>query len=160
MQTIDKLFSLISRWLHYISAFCIAAMMFLITVDIILRFLFSSPVQGSYEIIELMMAVLVFFAFSQTQRNKGHVKVTLFVDKLPTKAKYICDSAVLFLSAVMAGLVAYASFLQASATTAKTSVLYLPTYPVMYLMGVAAAVFTIVLLLDSINSLLNLNRRP
>ena len=58
-------------------------MMALTVVDVFLRYIFNAPLQGAYHIMEFLLVGLVFLAFAYVQRVKGHVGLTLVVEKLP-----------------------------------------------------------------------------
>ncbi|MDP2916793.1 MAG: TRAP transporter small permease, partial [Dehalococcoidia bacterium] len=79
-------FNRIARWLERIAgslgwwfngagAAILALMMGLVTVDVCLRFFFNRPLSGTYEIVELMMAVLVFGALAYTAIKKSHISI-------------------------------------------------------------------------------------
>jgi TRAP-type C4-dicarboxylate transport system permease small subunit len=51
----------LSTCLNYIAAGVLAAMMFLTGVDVACRYLFNSPISGSYEITQYMIIINLFF---------------------------------------------------------------------------------------------------
>jgi hypothetical protein len=76
---------------------CLAAMMFLIAVDVILRKLLDKPVTGSYELIQFMMVVTVALAVAYTDIEKSHVTLDLVTPHFPKRARAIIDSIVAYL---------------------------------------------------------------
>ena len=60
-------------------------------VDVFLRYLFNSPILGSYELTEFMMAILVFGSVAYTMVVKGHVTVDLVITRLPARAQAILE---------------------------------------------------------------------
>ena len=61
MSFLNKLYLIIMAILAGIAAIVLTAMMFLIMTDVVLRYVFNSPITGSYEIIQYMMAILIPF---------------------------------------------------------------------------------------------------
>jgi TRAP-type C4-dicarboxylate transport system permease small subunit len=62
-------------------------MMIFVTLDVTLRKLLDSPILGSIEITQFMLAICVSFGLAQCTIDKGHVIVDLFVSRLTTRAK-------------------------------------------------------------------------
>lgn len=75
------------------------AIMILITVQVILRFVFSTGFDWGEELARYMFVWMMYFSFSYATRNNRHIRVSFFVDKFSDKVKkifmVICD--VLFL---------------------------------------------------------------
>ncbi len=60
----------------------------LIAVDVTGRYLFNSPIRGSYEIIEnYIMIFLVYFGLAYAYREGAHIRLTTLVDRFPSKAR-------------------------------------------------------------------------
>lgn len=59
------------------------AMMLLTFVDVIMRYWFDAPIKGSFEITELMMAVLIFAGLPLVSRSNQHVAIDTFESLLP-----------------------------------------------------------------------------
>ena len=58
---------------------------FMITLDVMMRFLFNAPLPASWEISEVAMPYIVMFGFAFTLSTGSHVRVTILVDRLPPK---------------------------------------------------------------------------
>lgn len=155
MNAINKVMDRLSKYGFWLSTAGICFVTLLISFDIIFR-LFGYPILGSYEIVEIAMSIVVFWAFAYTQRKKGNVNVTMFLKLLPPKVRMTCYAFTSILSVVMIGFVTYAAFNYAGIVMEKqsaTGILDIPFYPFYYIEGVAMALLTIVLLFDAINTL-------
>ena len=73
-------------------------LMILTSLDVILRYLFNSPIDGTFELTELMMVVTIFFALAYTESKKSHISVELIVDLLPQRSQAVIDSITALLS--------------------------------------------------------------
>lgn len=154
MNAITKVINKLSTFGFWLSTAGICFVTLLISFDIIFR-IFGYPILGSYEIVEIAMSIVVFWAFAYTQHKKGNVNVTMFLKLLPPKVRMACYSFTSFLSVIMIGIVTYAAFLYGAIVLEKGSasgILDIPFYPFYYIEGVAMALLTIVLLFDAINT--------
>lgn len=66
--------------LGVIAGVLLFAMMTLTFVDVVLRYIFNAPLQGSFEITELMLVVLIFAALPLVSQREKHV-VMDFLDR-------------------------------------------------------------------------------
>lgn len=86
-KSIYKLVKRISSSFMTIGAIAIVFMMLLTAVDVILRYVFNSPILGGYEITSLLLVAAVFFCIAHTFLHDGHISVELLVSKLPVKSQ-------------------------------------------------------------------------
>lgn len=73
MQT--RIHNILNRIATIGSTFAWVAIAIITFIDVIGREIFSRPIPGGYEIIQLLMSVGVFFSFPLVALCKGHVKV-------------------------------------------------------------------------------------
>jgi len=79
-------------------------MMFLVTGDVIGRYVFNSPIPAVFEMnSHFLMVMVVFFPLAYVHHKKEHVFVTLFTDRLPSGGKALLQG----ISAIL-GLTVYA----------------------------------------------------
>ena len=81
-RKIDGFLSHIEDWLNLCSVFIIMFLMFFASTEIIGRYIFNAPVPGHVEIVELIMAGVVFFGIAYTERVGGHVRMEPFVTRV------------------------------------------------------------------------------
>ena len=67
----------------------ILAMVGVTCVDVIGRYVFHAPLQGAYELNEILLPALVFLALPGVTWRDAHVKVSLADELLGTKAKAV-----------------------------------------------------------------------
>ena len=79
---VDRFFRHIEDWLNLGAVFIIMFLMFFATAEITGRYVFNHPIHGHLEIVELIMAAVVFFGVAYTERTGGHVRMELFVTKV------------------------------------------------------------------------------
>jgi len=89
----------IEDWLNLASVFIIMFLMFFATTEILGRYIFNTPVPGHVEIVELIMAGVVFFGIAYTERVGGHVRMELFITRvLKGRAYHIAEAITTTLS--------------------------------------------------------------
>jgi len=136
---------------------CILALMvFLVTVDVVLRYLFNRPLKGSYELIEFMMILVVFFGLAYTQIRKNHLSINLLMPRFSKETQAVVRSATYLLC--LAGFllitwrsIGHAEFLRMKGTT--SGVLFIPNFPFMWVVAFGSALLCLVYLTDLLRSL-------
>jgi len=133
----------------------IAAMMFLTSVDVALRYFFNRPMKGAFEISELLMVIVVFLGMAYTQSVKAHVSVDIFASRLPVKSQLIVDIITTALSLSFFCLVVWRSALHAVYVWQSgeyTDLLQIPMAPFKFLVPFGIGLFCIELIADLVNS--------
>lgn len=90
MQSRFRRFSIdaISYWLAQVGSIVVlSAMMFLTTLDVILRDFFNNPIYGANDMNCLLMMMLVFFSISYCWVERGHIRMELLVRLLPPRGR-------------------------------------------------------------------------
>jgi len=126
------------NWITSLGATCAWLIMAVLTfIDVVGREVFSRPVPGGYEIIQVLMAIGVFFSMPLVALHKGHVTVDLFRQIFPARLKIITDGIAKIASIVFFGFLAYSLFtltIYAISTGVRTSYLAIPHWAVGTLM--------------------------
>jgi len=123
----------IEDWLNLASVFIIMFLMFFATAEIVGRYIFNAPVPGHVEIVELIMAGVVFFGIAYTERVGGHVRMELFITRvLKGRGYHIAEAITAALSLFVYIFILIYTF-KASVFAFQigdnTSYLYWPTWP-------------------------------
>ena len=83
--------TLIARFLGYVAAAFLAAMMLLTVADVALRALFSLPIQGMLELVELGLACTIFIALPAVFLRDEHLVVDVVDHLLKPAAVRLLD---------------------------------------------------------------------
>ena len=157
MEKVKKIsagFEKFTTCLGYVSFVCVIAMMMLNVVDVVLdKVTESTRVIGAYEITQRLLMCAVFASFAYGQSKKAHINMTLIIAKFPRPLRFAVFSLMSLLSVVAAGAMTWAAYVQILDCLNKgymTEVLYIPLWPFYVVECVAMAVFTIVLLYDTV----------
>lgn len=82
---------------------------FFVGADVLMRYVFNSPIQGQLELSELMLPIIVFLGLSYTQATHGNIGMDLILDMLPPKARHYATMAALLVSIFICSVLAYFS---------------------------------------------------
>lgn len=92
LRIIEGKIRIVEDWLNLVSVFIIMFLMFFATAEIIGRYAFNAPIPGHVEIVELVMAGIVFLGIAYTERVGGHIRMELFVTRvLKGRAYHIAE---------------------------------------------------------------------
>lgn len=143
----DRLFGRIMKGVMLFGACLLGTVMLLISVDVCMRYFFHSPIQGSYEIVEVFMGMLSPVVILYCAWHRGHVGVDLFFDKFSRPVQKVCVIFTSFIcTALSCGLAVCALFLihELYTDNITTSLLFIPWWPVGVIIFLCFALMTVV----------------
>ncbi len=85
-------------------------MMWLIDANAVTRKFFNTPVPGSFEITEAALVVIISFALAYTQRQRGHIRVTLLTRHMPLQVRHCLFILAMLVGAALMAWYAYAAY--------------------------------------------------
>ncbi|HEU5321149.1 MAG TPA: TRAP transporter small permease [Methylomirabilota bacterium] len=86
--------------LNLLSAAILFFLMFYVTAEVTMRYLFNAPLPGHLEATQLLIAPAVFLALSWVQARRGHVGMDLLHERLPARAQAAVDCVLLAIALV------------------------------------------------------------
>jgi TRAP-type C4-dicarboxylate transport system permease small subunit len=148
MPTLTKVAGSLSEGFNWIAVMALAAMMFLTSIDVILRY-FGLPIDGTYEIVSFLGATAAAFALGKTTFGHGHVSVNLITKSLPPRLRRRIDlftriTALVLFAAISWECFVYAKDLWESQQTYGT--IELPIFPVVFGVAIAFSLAGLVIL--------------
>ncbi len=125
-------------------------MVFLVTADVLGRWLFSQPITGAVELTELGLSMVIFLSIAYTHLKEEHISIDFLVERLPEKVQWIVEALINLIIMVLMVLMAlslfwYAERLFTSGTV--TGDLGLPIYLFAGVSGIGAIVFALTAIL-------------
>jgi TRAP-type C4-dicarboxylate transport system permease small subunit len=146
----------VTRAVNGIGIVIIFLLMLLTVTDVVLRKVFNKGILGTLEISEFMMSAIVFFSLAEGELQNRNVNVDLFVRKLSLKSRVIIDAIMKILGFVLYCFITFAVFGYAGLMKSSGEVsldLWLPKYPLIYVVAVALIIFSAVLLFRMITAI-------
>jgi len=87
-----------------ISAVLILFIMMVTVVDVVLRYIFKTPLKGSYEFCEIFFLSSVFLGLAYTQSFRGHVNVDILISRLSARTNLVLEICMLLISLLIGSL--------------------------------------------------------
>jgi len=153
MDIIKRIVYRCSSGLGAVSAVGYIAIILICIFDVLLEKLFSSPIQGSYELVERCMVVAVFASFAYAQAKKAHINMMILIERFPRFTRLFSLGLTSILSVGATGYTAYAAWTQtgtAMRMSMQTGILHIPLWPFYLLESIALYLLALILLVDTI----------
>ena len=83
VQIIDTITDYVAKAVHWL----VAAMVLIISLEVIMRYIFSSPTAWSYETTIMLGAAVYALGWSYAHRRGAHIRVDIFFEKMSTRTK-------------------------------------------------------------------------
>ena len=142
----------LARLLGGAASLFLGAMMMVTVADVVLRSLFSYPIFGTFDLVELFLVAMIFLALPETFRREEHVVVDLIDHLAPARAVALLRVLAALLAVLLLGLMLWHSVAPAHDTWRfgdQTLDLGIPRFvhwlPI--LLGTAVAILVMLLLL-------------
>ena len=156
-MTFSGWWRLLDRALKAIMAILMFAMMAIMTVDVVGRYLLNAPVPGGFEIVQYLMAIVVFAALPLTTAADKHLSVSLIANQLQGATKYVHRIFVLAVSAVAVVMIAWRMGEQAAILARSQQVsgfLQWPLAPIAWTMTALASLAALIVLVKLATALI------
>lgn len=134
----------------------ITIMIGLTTLDVALRYLFSSPLLGSMELTELLMVTVAGLTIGWCTLNAGHVRVDILINMFSQKTRKKIDILNLFLTLGICSLIPPAllrKYFEATFMDLRTYVLRIPEGPFMLIMAFGYFLMLLVVIIKIIEGI-------
>ena len=137
--------------------------MVMYSIDVFGRLIFSSQMRGTFELAQFMFCLITFSAFGYTQMMRGHIHVSIFINRFPPRAKYATAAIHFILSTIICCIATAAVFNMGSVASSidkHSLVVELPYAPLYYVSAVLMAAFTVTVAFDVIRCIMAVVGNP
>ena len=126
-------------------------LIFMLVIDVFLRFALNSPLPASVEIGRVIMPYIVFIPFAYTLYTGQHIQITILTDRLPSKGRAWCERLDYMVGFVISALLTYWGWLHFwESFVIREEILaaiYVPWWVGKFAMPIGMALFTIAFLI-------------
>lgn len=147
----------VERWFSYGSAIVLGALFLLTAADVILRYLFNSPIVGAYELTGYLLLVTICLSFAYLQGKRGHIALEFIVSRLPLKSRLVIDIFALHIGLVLFATLTYRSWLAACTSWMmkefSPGIAAFPMYPFRLVVPLGAGLICLRLVMDIVHQL-------
>lgn len=138
-----------------IMAALLFAMMTVTAVDVIGRYALNTPVPGGFEIVQYLMAVVIFASLPLTTAAERHLTVSVFENRFRGTTRHVYRFAMLLVSLIALAIIGWRMGVQAQVLSRSQQVsgfLQLPLAPIAWTMTalawLAAAIAVVKLMVE------------
>ena len=142
----------VTRGVCFVGMFLVVPMMLLTSVEVVGRAVWSRPIPGTLEMSSYMLSVFVLLGLAYTHQVKGHVRVTMFTDRLPEKVSMSLDLITTLLSIFIIAILCWQGYVVAMEEVSVSDMLRVPQYPFRMLVSVAALFLCLELICDLVDT--------
>jgi TRAP-type C4-dicarboxylate transport system permease small subunit len=146
-----RITKIINRAMSVIAMIVLVVMVLLTTIDVLGRYLFNKPVQGTFELTEIMLASIVFCSLAFCQFGKGHIAVDIVVSRFSQKVQKAIQTFNYIITIFVLGMIAIMSFengMMIKESQDVTMILEIPIYPFIFLVSIGSAGMALEVLRD------------
>jgi TRAP-type C4-dicarboxylate transport system permease small subunit len=90
----------------------------IVVIDVLLRFFLNRPLPAAWEMSEVLMPYIVFFALAETLSAGAHVQVTLFLSRMSPDLRRFCEIISGCICLAVCCVFTYSSYLRFAASFA------------------------------------------
>ena len=149
MRTLDTF----CGWLAVFSGLILLGIIGLTFVDVVLRYVFSAPIFGARDLLEMGMVVVISLAFPFTWRMGGHIVVDLIPDYGIASLTIARDLIVRSIGIAMFGMLAWRCWTRAADAVLfneATNMIELPFSPFFLFLAGGSALQAFILIVESV----------
>lgn len=151
LSRVDRWYFRFESFLNLAGGVAILLLVLLATVNVLGRWLFSSPISGYIDWVEQAMAFIAFFGVAYTQRMGGHIRMDILVGRFRRRMLWITElvtTTLMFLVTLVLIYGSYLHFWRAYSIGDSSLDINLPTWPAKLVVPLALTVLALRLLLQ------------
>ena len=140
----------------FVALITIIIMMMLTTVDVFLRYLFNSPLLGSFEMTELLMVSVAGLSLAWCTLKSGHIRVDIIINMFSKKTNRTIDMVNYILTAGICAFIVPAlinRYIEGEKLDVRTYVLQIPEGPFVLLLSFGYLLTFLVLIVKIVKSM-------
>ena len=135
-----------------IAAYAVLVMALMVTIDVILRFVFNAPTKFATEFAAYLLVVSVSFGLAYTLRERAHIRIDFITSRLPRRVRSWVQVITSIMALVFTGLLSWLNWgefmtslkLQTTSRTAMDVVIW----PAQLFMPLGLLVISLLLILN------------
>lgn len=131
--------------------------MFIVSANITGRYVFNSPVNGTLEIGQMVLAIVIFFSLGYAQMGDSHIRVTVILNSLPAKWQKRVEASIFIIGCLMMILMAYKALpyaLESFAIRETHMSVDVPIWPTKFIFFIGWCLMAFQFFLEFINKLI------
>ena len=151
-ESIKALIQKVTRGLTYVGMFLLIPMMLWTSTEVVSRGLWSRPIPGTLESASYMLSVFILLGLAYTYQVGGHVRVTMFTDRLPVKVALVLNVFTTLLSIYIIAILCWQGYVVGMEERSVSDMLRIPQYPFRLLVSLAGFFLCLELVCDLVDT--------
>lgn len=147
----------LSMTMGFLGSVCIVLITLATLAEVFRRYVFGQSFLGVIELVELLVAFTFFALMSFTQLRKAHLRLTLFIDRLPPRIALSLETAVLLVILCFISLMVWQAWSEAILSTERQQIRFgavpYPLWPAKLAAAAAVSVMGLQVLADFVDRL-------
>jgi TRAP-type C4-dicarboxylate transport system permease small subunit len=151
LSSADRWFFRVESILNLAAGLVIMCLVAMATINVLGRWLFSSPISGYIDWVEQAMAFIAFLGIAYTQRLGGHIRMDIIVGRFHGRWLWFTELVTTLLMFVVTVVLIYGSYLhfwRAYSIGDSSLDINLPTWPAKLVVPIAFSILALRLLLQ------------
>jgi len=151
MSYLERIDDFLNKILMIVGSVAVLSLMSLATVNVCLRFFFSAPYRGAYELVGFFGAIVIAFALGYTQKRKDHIVVDILTERFPKRVNRVLDGINYFVTMIFFAIVSWQIFvwgMKISKSGEVSETLKIIFHPFVYAVALGFAVFSLTIIID------------
>jgi TRAP-type C4-dicarboxylate transport system permease small subunit len=140
----------------FLSLVALVVMMLITSADVILRYLFDSPILGSFELTEILMVSMAGLSLAWCTLKSGHIRVDIITNMFSKKTNKAIDIINYIITAALCGFLVPAlinRYIEGVKLDIRTYVLRIPEGPFILLLTFGYFLTFLVLIVKTVKSI-------
>lgn len=146
---LNKVVSYLGNSLSAIAMVALVFVMVAVVITVVARELFDAPLRGTWELVTLAFAIVVWAPMAMAALKGQHVALTLVLDRLPRRPKLGLELIIALVSSGILGMLSWRLVMHGirlGETISRTPLLKIPYEPFLYFAAAAVAVMALAFL--------------
>jgi TRAP-type C4-dicarboxylate transport system permease small subunit len=148
LEELKKGIRTLNHFIGSVSACFLIPLMLITAADVLTRDLFNTPIPGTLELSQYLLAVFILLGLAYTQQVKAHVGVSLLTSRLSPPAQFILTIITSLISLFLFSILMWQGWVVGIEERTVSDMLRVPQYPFRLLVAVAAFLVCLELLID------------
>lgn len=148
LEELKKGIRTLNHFIGSVSACFLIPLMLITAADVLTKDLFNTPIPGTLELSQYLLAVFILLGLAYTQQVKAHVGVSLLTSRLSPPAQFILTITTSLISLFLFSILVWQGWVVGIEERTVSDMLRVPQYPFRLLVAVAAFLVCLELLID------------
>lgn len=147
----------ICRYAAFIAAVCLFVMMILTVSDVVGRYFFLSPIEGTFELVGILLVIAGSLGMGYTQINNQNIRITVIADRFKPKVQTILFILAYFIAIASCFMITWRGWIRGweyifRDLGSTTVTLGLPFWPFMLMLSIGFGWVCLIFVADLVKS--------